>query len=77
MKLTTGFEQLRTVAMLFAVMALAVALMSGTAPAKGKPAGKGNPEELRECQTERKCPRCGRKTDPDEAAVIKIGRRQR
>jgi len=33
-------------------------------------------EELRERQTEAKCPRCGRKKDPDERAEIKVGGRR-
>jgi phage FluMu protein Com len=33
-------------------------------------------EELREHETETKCPRCGRKIDPDERAEIKVGGRR-
>jgi hypothetical protein len=32
-------------------------------------------EELRERQSERKCSRCGRHIDPEEAAEIRVGRR--
>jgi hypothetical protein len=42
-KLTMDFRRVQRAAILFAVMALAVALMAGTAVAKGKPPGKGNP----------------------------------
>jgi hypothetical protein len=30
-------------------------------------------EELRERETERECPRCGRKIDPDEEIEINVG----
>jgi hypothetical protein len=33
-------------------------------------------EELRERETERKCPRCGRRIDPGEATEIRIGGRR-
>lgn len=36
----------------------------------GKPLSE---EEYRERQAERKCPRCGRKIDPDEATQIRVG----
>jgi hypothetical protein len=31
-------------------------------------------EDLRERQTERECPQCGRKLDPEQVSVIEIGR---
>jgi hypothetical protein len=30
-------------------------------------------EELHERETERECPRCGRRIDPDEEVVIQVG----
>jgi hypothetical protein len=33
--------------------------------------------ELQERQTERKCPRCGRRTDPGEEVEIRVGGKQR
>jgi hypothetical protein len=34
-------------------------------------------EALRERQTERECPLCGRKLDPEQAPVIEVGRARR
>jgi hypothetical protein len=34
-------------------------------------------EDLRERQTERECPQCGRKLDPEQAPVIEIGAARR
>jgi len=50
--------------------------MTGTFRSASWNAEEITEEEAREHQTERECPRCGRKLDPENRSVIKVGGRK-